>query len=257
MDTTSLRPFALVSESALAAIERAAAEALRQWCEAWGAATEHFSVEALRLDEAQLPAPADEWHALHGARSWKSSALAESVCNAIGLPQPAAGAVSMSAVASEEALADLQSRIAGLLRDLRSLSGPAASLTWPVPRDAAGMGLVLLNVKHGLPLLSMAAQATSFKAHAPAKPDADAPLKPADLDVALRAQHASLDVVLGHAELSLADMMDLGPGDVLLLDRHIHEPLQLVGGDGRVSLPVHLGRQGEHFAVQLTAPQHS
>lgn len=257
MDATSLRTFALVPASALAAIERAAEESLHRWCEAWGAAPEHFGVEALGLDEAHLPAPADEWHALHGARSWKSSALAESVCTACGLPQPAAGATSISAACTDEALLDLQARLTALLRDPRTLSGPAATIAWPAPQRAKGHGLVLVNVKHGLPLLSLVAPATSFKAHGPAKADADGPLKAADLDLALRAQHASLEVVLGHAELSLADMMDLGPGDVLLLDRHIHEPLQLAGADGRVSLPVHLGRQGEHFAVQLGASQHS
>lgn len=254
MEQSSIRPYTLVPSSALAAIERAAREALSSWCQAWGAPADAFDVEAHRLEEAALPAPADEWHALHAAWCWKSSSLNEAVATAVGLPWPAAQAPgrSISTACCTEAVTELSAAMSSLLRDLRQLSGTATpSLPGPSCDPGAGHGLVLLCLKHGLTTFALVAHASSFKAVSQARPEATAPLKAEDLALALRAQTATLEVVLGHAEISLADMMDLGPGDVVLLDRHIHQALVMTSSDGKVELPVHLGRQGQHFAVQL------
>jgi len=256
----SPRSYVLVSGSAVAAISDAATLALGRWAAAWGASGDAFSVDAARLEESTLPAPADEWHPLHAACSWKASGLREHVAAAIGLPAsapPATTEASMSAQCVNQATEDLAAHLTGLTRDPRELGGRSAANTLPADGAPSGRGLVLVSVRRGPVALALVAEAAAFKAQ-PAAHAASAPaLKPSELDTSLRVQTASLEVILGHTELSLADMMDLGPGDVLLLDRQIHQPLVLSAIDGQVELPVHLGRQGDRFAVQLMQPHQS
>jgi len=250
----SERPYRLVPASALEAVAEAASQALDQWCADWGASRAELTVDVSRLDECVLPAPPDAWRPLRGGWSFMGSNLAGHVAAAMGLPSPApSDPPSLSAQTVARAADGLSMQLSGLLRDPRELASPPTLADLPPPGSKPGHGLIIVNVKRGPSTLALVADATAFKSYAPAVTQAVAP-KAAELDAALRTQAASLEVILGHTELSLADMMDLGPGDVLLLDRHIHEPLTLVATAGHAELPVHLGRQGEHFAVQLMRP---
>ena len=248
------RPYVLVSSSAIAAISEAAVQALGRWAAAWGGSGDALAVDAVRLEDSTLPAPPDEWHPLHAACLWKASALREHVAAAIGLPATASGAgveASMSAQCVSQATEDLATQLSSLLRDPRELGTRSPTHILLIEGPATGRGLVLITVRRGLVVMALVAEATAFKSYSRASLAGASALKLSDLDTSLRAQSACLEVILGHTELSLADMMDLGPGDVLLLDRHIHQPLVLSATEGQVELPVHLGRQGDRFAVQL------
>lgn len=251
------RPYRLVSAGAVSAIGDAAAQALARWSADWGASGAELSVEAKRLDEAGLSAPADEWQPLHAGWIWKGSQLSDEVASAMGLSLPAQqDAPSLSAQTITQAAQDLATQITSLLRDPRETAALQRPADLATAARMPGHGLVIVSLKRGRSTLALIADVTAFKAHTPAA-EATTPPRAADLDAALRTPVATLEVILGHTELSLADMMDLGPGDVLLLDRHIHQPLVLTAIDGQAELPVHLGRQGEHFAVQLMRPHQS
>jgi len=253
----SVRPFRLVPDTAISAIREAASQCLAQWAVDWGATLDDIQLEAHRFDATTPAAPADEWQPLHGGWAWKSSDLPSHVASAMGLPAPQkTEAPSMSAQAVAQAADELGTGIAGLLRDLRDASSTVRPLSLSQAAQMPGHGLVHVTLRRGAGMLSLAADITAFKAWTP-QAIKSTPIRAEDLDTAMRTQAASLEVVLGHTELSLADMMDLGPGDVLLLDRRIDQPLVLSAIDGQAVLPVHLGRQGDHFAVQLMGSQHS
>lgn len=251
-----MRAFRLVPDTALAAIREAAVQLLGQWSGDWGAPLDDLQIDACRLDSAGLLVPADDWQALGGGWMFKSGDLTSQVASAMGLPAVSTTPSTMSSQTVAQAADDLSIRIAGLLRDATpppQASGLSQAL------QAPGHGIVRITLSRGTQVLSLAAEAAAFKAWTP--PVHKSPPirsdRSDDLDAALRTQIASLEVVLGHTELSLADMMDLGPGDVLLLDRRIDQPLLLGAIDGQAELPVHLGRQGDRFAVQLMGPNHA
>lgn len=253
----SVRAFRLVPDTAISSIRDAAAQSLAQWAADWGAALDDLQVGAARFHGADLAAPADEWQSLHGGWVWKSSELASHAASAMGLPAtPKTETPSISSQTVAQATADLATRFAGLLRDLRDASASARPAGLSQAAQAPGHGMVQVTLRRGAAVISLAADVTAFKSWAP-QSIKSAPIRAEDLDAALRTPAASLEVVLGHTELSLADMMDLGPGDVLVLDRRIDQPLVLSAIDGQAELPVHLGRQGDHFAVQLMGHHHS
>ncbi|RQP26671.1 FliM/FliN family flagellar motor C-terminal domain-containing protein [Piscinibacter terrae] len=253
----SVRPFRLVPDTAISAIREAVAQCLAHWAGDWGATLDDIQADVHRFDGNDLAAPTDEWQPLHGGWMWKSSELPSHVASAMGLPAaPKTETPSMSAQAVAQAAADLGTRVAGLLRDLRDASSTVRPPSLSQAAQMPGHGIVHVTLRRGTGVLSLAADVTAFKAWIP-QAIKSAPIRAEDLDAALRTQAATLEVVLGHTELSLADMMDLGAGDVLLLDRRIDQPLVLSAIDGQAELPVHLGRQGDHFAVQLMGHHHS
>jgi flagellar motor switch protein FliM len=253
----SVRAFRLVPDTTISTIREAVAQLLAQWAADWGASLDDLQIDTARLNDTDLAAPADEWQALHGGWMWKNSDLPSHVASAMGLPSVSkAETPSMSAQTVAQAADELASRLIGMLRDLRDALSPARASSLSQALHQRGHGMVQITLRRGTAVLSLAADVTAFKAWAP-QAIKSAPIRADDLDAALRTQVASLEVVLGHTELSLADMMDLGPGDVLLLDRRIDQPLVLSAIEGQAELPVHLGRQGDHFAVQLMGNHHS
>jgi flagellar motor switch protein FliM len=83
----------------------------------------------------------------------------------------------------------------------------------------------------------------------------DAPRKEVPLSGAVQAmrnQCVALNVLLGEAEVTLAELQTLGVGDVLRLDRRVSEPLAVRLSDERVICAAHLGTRGDRKAVQLT-----
>lgn len=68
-----------------------------------------------------------------------------------------------------------------------------------------------------------------------------------------------LDATLqfGSCEMSLSDVLELGPGDVVALDRHIADPVDLVVGD-RIIARGEVVVVGGNFAlriIEVAAPQ--
>lgn len=61
----------------------------------------------------------------------------------------------------------------------------------------------------------------------------------------------TIEVVLGEAELEVADLESLAPGDVIRLDRKLGDPLLVRNDAGDVLCGAHVGADGNRRAVQL------
>jgi len=138
-----LRPYLLVSSSAIASISEAAAQMLQRWAAAWGATSDGLTVDVMRLEEASAPAPTDDWQGSHGGWLWKSSSLIDSVAAAVALP--AAGspgdADSISAQCVKQAADDLTAGTIAVAHFdiLRLLNQEEQIRRWPAGR-ASGPG---------------------------------------------------------------------------------------------------------------------
>jgi hypothetical protein len=72
------------------------------------------------------------------------------------------------------------------------------------------------------------------------------------LSEAVRGERVTLEAVLGTAELSAAELMSVRVGDVLKLNRALHEPLELHVRGGGVVCGARLGLHVGRTALQLT-----
>lgn len=84
------------------------------------------------------------------------------------------------------------------------------------------------------------------------------PMGPADSTVPIDPQYGILlDIELeatlqfGSRELPLREVLELGPGDVVELDRHVSEPVDLVVGD-RIVARGEVVVQNGNFALRIT-----
>lgn len=69
-------------------------------------------------------------------------------------------------------------------------------------------------------------------------------LQPVALETALRDVPVPLRATLGHASASVTDVLQLRPGDVLLLAETLEVPLQVVSPGSSLQLSAHLGASG-------------
>jgi flagellar motor switch/type III secretory pathway protein FliN len=68
---------------------------------------------------------------------------------------------------------------------------------------------------------------------------------------AIRHNEVHIEVVLGEAEVTCADLAKLAVGDVLVVDRELSAPVDVVTADGRVVGGARLGREGARLAAHL------
>ena len=108
----------------------------------------------------------------------------------------------------------------------------------------------LLDVRLTVAGMPLAASVPGLRLRAAATP-APRPLTPAATLAAFQKATAPLEAIVGHAELSLGDLAHLQPGDVLLLDTRLLDPLTLRIASGAVTLPIALGTGDGARAVQL------
>lgn len=80
-------------------------------------------------------------------------------------------------------------------------------------------------------------------------------LPPVELDKALAATPVPLVATLGQIELQLADWLQLSPGDVLVLNKPLHEPLKVQAPSSDWCQSAHLGSNAEqtHRVLRWTA----
>lgn len=120
-------------------------------------------------------------------------------------------------------------------------------------RANAGSGVLFASVEGALPFSGLAfggAWVESVASDALPLPAAQpVPLLPRRSALGTGEIHVELS--LGEAELTLAELAGISVGDVLALDVPHQAPLQLRGADGTPLCKVHLGRTGQHIAVQV------
>ena len=283
------RPFVLVSDATLASIRAHALTGLTQWwarsaaapCAGDGATRAVLDVQVHRAQATDLTDLLDQplgttqrivhWH---GTLPERQAALHQAL---FGGPPPlrADGEVPLSLLATTQALSALELRWS----EIFPCTSPASdsSTDTPPPRateplritlQRPGHGLVRLSVAlvphgpdapHMTPLFTLVQRAAHLQlTAAPSNiapgvaPNTAGPaIDGRDRDRALRGARAAVQLELGQAELTLADLLSLRTGDVVPLNRTMDEALILRSLPDGNTWPVHLGRQGEHLAVQI------
>jgi flagellar motor switch/type III secretory pathway protein FliN len=178
------------------------------------------------------------------------------------------GEAAIADAAGEQALASLVERIGGLLSAEPTASPDGGA--WVAQALVHGSGAVLASIGFMEQKLSClmdpaavgalpAASAASAASAAPAAPAASAaqPAPPtgglgkANLARALGGVSVSLPVIVGEAEVDLANLASLAVGDVIRLDAPIEKPLAVRTADGESLFEVFLGRIGRDVAVEV------
>lgn len=234
--------------SLVARLQAATDAALRGWSQRWG-------VEASCTAAAAQDAAAGEtsWLVEHGAASPVRLAWPGRLHDTLGrtlyglASAPAGGTLAAESV--RHVADDLLKRLAEAWFVAR----------WTAPGDDAGAApdaaipprlLALVDVQLTIAGTPLTARVPALRFRGAAA-TASRPLTPAATVAAFAAAPASVEAVVGHAEISLADVAQLQPGDVLMLDTRLLDPLALrIAGSG-ATLAAALGARDGARAVQL------
>ncbi|MFL6573090.1 MAG: FliM/FliN family flagellar motor switch protein [Burkholderiales bacterium] len=258
----SARPFLLLGESDHRALAERVDAALAAWRREWlaDAAPEPvLYLEAAPRAERWLAAQSDAAvHLLVGcAGSW----LGKLGAQLVGGPQPEEArstppGASLARSLGETIVEALARRLLG-----SAPAAAAAELRWNdegVPQAwlAPGAGAEIYDLAPALPVviaLSPALVAASLP-KAPAGRAGRAPL--AARSGAVETSVVELQAVAGNAELELGELARLAPGDVIVLERRLDEPLALQLGVHPVAR-VQLGTAQGARAVQVVTRSHN
>lgn len=245
--------FRLYGDSEIEHVRQHLQSVVREWADEWLATSavqvdvsRDFSPSAGSADCRRVGPAEDFTLALCCPQSWVSRikplltgmAPDESVASDIG-----------SALA-ETLLATLLDRLAG--------DSDVAATPQNVPSidvEGPGRGCLAANVTLGVgvslelvlgrPLLEHWTEGAAFE------PGQSAPL--VSVREGLEAESVAVELVVGVAELSLAELQSLSVGDVLRLDRGIKDPLMVMFDGGQGVCGAHLGAVRGRRAVQLAA----
>jgi len=236
----------------VARLQGATDAALRGWSQRWG-------VEAsCTVGPAQETPPAGDaaqetWLGEHDVRpgvrlAWPPR-LADALAHALYRMPSAPPAGTLAAEAVRHVADDLLHRLAEAWL-VKRWSAPGD------PRDTAPAQRLplrwqaLLDVRLTVAGMPLAASVPGLRLRPAATPP-PRPLTPAATQAAFDRVAAPVEAIVGRAELSLGDVAHLQPGDVLLLDTRLLDPLTLRIASGTVALPIALGTRDGARAVQL------
>ena len=252
----SVRPFRLLGESQLATLREQAGRAAAAWQAEWlgGAGLQ------LTLGPAVEPEGAGPWLALRSADAAcfierRAGMLESALFGAAAGEQPSAVAREVA----EAALADLGGRLLPSQPDTPpDLQAPAAQ-AW---QAASGAVLLTLRCVSGsgsaceLVLLLDGALTARWLAGRPRPPrTVTPPLQ--GLRHAIGQAPVRVGASIGEAELDVATLQSLVPGDVLLLDLPVDRPLRLTIAGRPVPRGAYLGSHQGRRALQLAAASES
>jgi hypothetical protein len=256
---TQALPFRFVGQTMRRGFEQAVSAPLSAWSEAWFIEP---PTAQLKLEDAPWPANSQtqgQWQWAGSAPdAWVAWRQTDAPWSALGRllfgagigARPTPSPVTEAVLA--ECMADLAFRVlqaAGLPPSENA--PPHAGLT--SLRHGYGSGAVF-----GFTGASLPAQALLFGGEVVARlapqrtnPARDLPpLTPRA--AAIDRATSSVEVVLGEAELSLAQLAGIGRGDVLRLDTRFREPVVVRGDSGAPFARANLGRRDERLAIQFT-----
>jgi len=216
-------------------VEAALRDTLDRWTREWGApAATGLSARMIAAREVPTPS-ASPWDAM--PKAW-SSALARALLG------PAATGSPVAQRALEDATADLQA----LLRQ-RLQPQPSKPFTPAVVgHGGIEVGFELLGLRFGFVLDIAALQAGGWLAATP-RPS----LSAVAFEQALHGLPVPLTARLGHASVSVTDLLQLRPGDIVLLAETLDAPLQVTSPGSPLQLTAHLGASADHAAPHRRA----
>jgi hypothetical protein len=245
------RPYRLLSETLLLQAQERVAEVLTRWAQHWGIAASSTSAEASRLSN-QLAREMWPTPALAGNGVW------------LGMPQDftarvyallCEGSLGVAHAATKSvALGCAAMACEALAKELLQLpTGPAESLPHTLPSASvqAGHGLIAISMRIGSARLQLACVGSRLQTTRRVKENLP-PLDGRAFGDALRVVRARCAVELGSSEVPLADLFQLKPGDVVVLDRAMDQPLLLRTPTGHVTLDAYLGRRADCYGVRVS-----
>jgi hypothetical protein len=263
------RAFDLIGASSLSAFRARLEAQLEGWCSDWGLGNMGIEVSCARAWEAaQALRPSAVVHASTTlAQRWFESdagcarvawhaGLEKSLQHALfpGGPHPFSGGgeAVIANAAGEAALASLVESLARVLTGAVEL---AVGGEWAeaCSRPASGALLVTVSGSIGPDPLRLSCLFDHAAVRALRVPPEFAYAAPARLSLtrALRNVGVRLPVMVGEAEVELANLTALAVGDVIRLDAPVDEPSTLQATDGASLLQVFLGRMGRDVAVEV------
>jgi flagellar motor switch/type III secretory pathway protein FliN len=251
----SVRTYALLADSVLAAVRAPIEAAVAAWRRDWGlpeaAVTCRRAWEGPGLQSCLshlIAADAQAW------LDW-SDGMQAALQRAMFPPdrdyaRPDTGA-ELAGAAGAAALEALAAGLGGAaLGPQRRHGGDTAQ---PAALRAAGSGAVLVEVRIDRHAVRMMLDHAAVSRLAAAPETARPALPPADFHPLLAGQPVRLAVEAGRATVGLGSLTALAPGDVIRLDTLADQPLTASAADGTVLLRGYLGTRDHYLALDLAA----
>ena len=254
MTATQHAEIALASDALAARLRETTVQAVRDWQLRWPLEAAVGDVAPATGDiEVGASSGPTPWRLERGADAAVRLCWPDELAQALGaamfgsaMGRPAGeGTAARGARAASDALLDALARAWGVAGWDVAAGPPAAALSrWQAPLD-----------------VRLVVEGVAIVARVPARRFAGGARRPPAATLAGAATRAAfsglpvrLEVVLGHAELSVTELAGLQRGDVVQLDASVHDPL-LVSVAGQPSgLQAWLGRVGQQRAVEFVLP---
>jgi flagellar motor switch/type III secretory pathway protein FliN len=258
----TVRNFRLLNRSEARALTSGVDAAFARWQQAWCAA---------EVRRAELSAAADA--SLVSACRWRSGAYPGGDAVAVGWTAPSAHTLvsllvgdgiraangEAPPVAVDLERSALDALIASLLQEFAPTARRSANIEWDTQPPAAhafdggknGFAVRLRVEKIDVLIVLSETVVEGFLSAQPRVKDRARRL--ASARGLLAGQPVTVEVQVGAAELTLAELASLGVGDVIALDHPLDHPLRVQAANGRVLCGGHLGIWNGKKAVQLAA----
>jgi hypothetical protein len=258
MQASQPRPFRLLGDSAVRAMQHALAQAVSGWASEWGVAPALVEVSVQRA-WASAPTRALAWNQSvqsGSLRAWLAygaelcAELQKMLFVADPVHVPGGGAPSLAPAGARQALDALLDALARTALSSQHNLARVAAAAIPPDNWKRGSGALIAQIaigrQHCRMLLDSAA-VQAMQAPAPALPA----LAEFDLEASVSGVPVSLQVEAGCARVRLGALLALAPGDVIRLDRQADAPLALRTLSGHGLFDAYLGRSGDQVAVEL------
>ena len=217
-------PIKWLPDTLPAQIETALHDVLERWAREWGApAASSVTVRLLAAQESPAAAIAAPWGDL--PKAWHGG-LARALLG------PAAPASPIAQGATQQATTDLQ---AALRRRFQSQS-PQPFVPARVGHGGVEARFEMLGMPFGFVLDVTELRSGGWLPAAPARR-----LQAVAFEQALHDVPVPLTARLGHASVSVTDILQLQPGNILLLAETLDAPLQVTSAGSPLQLTAHLG----------------
>lgn len=238
-------PYRLTGDSVKAKVGATIQAVLDVWAQEWFAVPPAFSIrvnDTLPMGGEWSIQTEDEHHWVACLPS--ETAVRDFMQLLFGTPAGNASGSLMDDVL-QECLADLMQRL------MPSTTVKTYYGQYDDKRTGIGSGALHIDIDGGLPLLGLAlGGAWVEKAAAEALPAPVSP-QPVSRRSAIGQGRMAVELSLGEAKLSLAELAGISVGDVLTLDSLYLNPLQLRTANGQALCKAHLGRIGQNKAIQV------
>ncbi len=264
----SWRPFSLLPQASVAAVQEAVRETTARWCSDWGVAAGEVSVVCERAWETS--ARGAHWQAGHGtgeqvlwlacgdefaAQLQRLMYPVDNSRSAGTLPVLAGGA---AAAAMDALLASLRDLLPAGDRTAARPSvefGNASGAVLAVVHCGRASVQALFNSGAVQAIAGLARMRNGAGSASGAAATVDQPLPPVPYQTVLAQVPVRLEVALGSTEVALGSLRALALGDVIRLQGQADQALVVHGPNGRPLLAGYLGVSEGQLALELVPNQ--